>query len=156
MTVYLHEEDIPAGLFANGANVTVKGAVTGGGAATIAGATLEFQAAANEKVSFTAATNGTLKLDLAQSFVGTVAGLGSTDQIDLANFQFSGATISGVTGTGAVNTTTNVTVKDGTLNVTLHLFNQFAGEFAVNKSAYTLKTDGASTPGTLFELAPGH
>jgi hypothetical protein len=83
--------------------------------------------------------------------------LGNTDQIDLANFQFSGnPTISKVTGTGAVNTTTNVTVTDGALSVTLDLLNQLANEFAVNASAYTLKSDGASTPGTLFELTPGH
>jgi hypothetical protein len=83
--------------------------------------------------------------------------LGNTDQIDLANFQFSGGpTISKVTGNGTIGTTTNVTVTDGVLNFTLDLLNQFANQFVPNKSAYTLKSDGASTPGTLFELAPGH
>jgi hypothetical protein len=144
------------GLFANGANMTVVGAVTGGGAATVAGATLEFEAAAAANVTFTAAANGTLKLDLAQSYVGTVAGFGSSDQIDLADFAFPGATVKKVTGTGAAGTTTNVLVSDGALSVTLKLLNQFANEFAVDKTAYTLKSDGAATPGTLFELAPGH
>jgi hypothetical protein len=136
----------------------VTGAVSGGGAATIAGATLEFGAAAQEAVTFTAATNGTLKLDLAHSFNGTIAGFGSTDQIDLADIAFgSHSRVSNVTGTGAAGTTTDVFIYDGTRNLRLELLNQFANEFAVDKSAYTLKSDGAAgTPGTLFELAPGH
>jgi hypothetical protein len=36
------------------------------------------------------------------------------------------------------------------------LLNQFANEFAVDTSAYTLKSDRASPHGTLLELAPGH
>jgi hypothetical protein len=43
------------------------------------------------------------------------------------HFSFSGApTMSSVTGTGAAGTTTNVTVRDGSLNVTLALLNQYA------------------------------
>jgi hypothetical protein len=104
----------------------------------------------------------TLILDQAQTFAGTVAGLGSFgDEIDLANFKFASKPgITGVTGTGAAGTTTNVTVTDGALNATLHLLNQYANEFAVNANAYSLSSDhpGTSSAGTLFgvDLAPAH
>jgi hypothetical protein len=83
------------------------------------------------------------------------------DAIDLANFQFANKpSITGVTGTGAAGTTTNVTVTDGALTATLHLLNQYANEFAVNANAYSLTSDhpGSSSAGTLFsvDLAPGH
>jgi hypothetical protein len=107
-------------------------------------------------------TFGVLILDQAQTFSGTVAGLlpFGFDEIDLANFKFgNNPRITGVTGTGAAGTTTNVTITDGGLNATLHLLNQYANEFAVNANAYSLTSDnpGISSAGTLFtDLAPGH
>jgi hypothetical protein len=107
-----------------------------------------------------------LILGQAQTFAGTVAGMATQsstvfDAIDLANFQFANKpSITGVTGTGAAGTTTNVTVTDGALTATLHLLNQYANEFAVNANAYSLTSDhpGSSSAGTLFsvDLAPGH
>jgi hypothetical protein len=86
-----------------------------------------------------------LKLDAAESFSGTVAGLSSSDSIDLANFLFSdNPTITKVTGTAAAGTTTNVTIMDGTQSLVLKLVKAIAGEFAVNASAYSLSAD--STP----------
>ena len=137
-------------LFANGDNLTVTGAVTGSGVAAINGAVLEFGNAANAHVMFT--SNGTLKLDTAQNFTGTIAGLATTNAIDLANFVFSNDPhITKITGTGAAGTTTNVTISDGALTVTLHLLNQLAGQYAHDPSAYTLAIDGPNADaGTLF------
>jgi hypothetical protein len=105
-------------------------------------------------------------LNQAQTFAGTVAGMATTsssiyDAIDLANFQFANKpSITGVTGTGAVGTTTNVTVTDGALTATLHLMNQYANQYAVSANDYSLTSDhpGSSSAGTLFivDLAPGH
>jgi hypothetical protein len=144
-------------LLEQGGVLKIGGALSGTGQATIAGGTLELGAGvvATQTVTFAAGAAGTLKLDRAQSFAGTVAGLAAGDAIDLANFQFSKTpTIAGVTGTGAAGSTTVVTVVDGTLTEKLTLLNQFANQFAVSPSAYTLAAD--SNPlshGTLFRLA---
>jgi hypothetical protein len=107
-----------------------------------------------------------LTLEQAQTFAGTVAGLATEnstifDAIDLANFQFANhPSITSVTGSGAADTTTNVTVTDGSLNLTLNLLNQYMNQFAVNANAYSLTSDnpGSASAGTLFsvDLAPGH
>jgi hypothetical protein len=102
-------------LLASGATLDVTGAVTGSGTAEIGGnnAILEFGAVFSQKTTFDVGAIGQLKLDDAQDFSGTVAGLASDDSIDLANFQFSNnPTISKVTGTGGAGTTTNVTVHE--------------------------------------------
>ena len=147
-------------LLANGASLDITGPVTGNGTATISGtnAVLEFGAASAENSTFATGATGMFKLDAAQSLTGTVAGLANGDSIDLANFLFSGnPTIDSVTGTGNSGTTTNVTVKDGSLSATLQLFNQYANQFAVNSAAYSLTADN-NTPnhGTLFQLAAAH
>ena len=146
-------------LLANGGTLDIAGAVTGSGTATISGtnSVLEFGAASAENITFSAAIASMLKLDNPSSFTGTVAGLATGDSIDLTNFLFSGGpTIAGVTGTGAVGTTTNVTVHDqgGAQSVTLQLLNQSVSQFAVDPTAYSLVADN-STPnhGTLFQLA---
>ena len=146
-------------LLANGGTVDIAGAVTGSGTATISGtnSVLEFGAASAENTTFSAAIASMLKLDNPSSFTGTVAGLATGDSIDLTNFLFSGGpTIAGVTGTGAVGTTTNVTVHDqgGAQSVTLQLLNQLGSVFAVDPTAYSLVADN-NTPnhGTLFHLA---
>jgi len=56
-----------------------------------------------------------------------------------------------------MGSTTNVTVQDGSLTATLALLNQYANQFAVNASAYSLTTDSHTpNPGTLFQLATPH
>jgi hypothetical protein len=99
-----------------------------------------------------------LILDNPSAFSGTVAGLAAGDNIDLPNLAFgTNPIISNVTGSGAIGTTTNVTVADGATTFTLQLLNQYAGQFAVDASAYTLRADNQSaTPGTLFQLAAPH
>ena len=142
----------------NGATLDITGAVTGSGTATISGtnSVLEFGAASAESTTFSAAVDAMLKLDNASGFTGTVAGLATGDSIDLANFLFSGnPIIAGVTGTGAIGTTTDVTVHDqgGAQSVTLHLLNQSASQFAVDPTAYSLVADNnAPNHGTLFQL----
>jgi hypothetical protein len=69
------KNDYNANLFANGGNLTVTGAVTGSGSATINGAVLDLESAANVHAMFTG--SGTLKLGSAETFTGTVAGLGA-------------------------------------------------------------------------------
>jgi hypothetical protein len=113
-----------------------------------------------QTVDFDDSVHGVLKLDHAESFNGTVAGLSDTnnnvfDAIDMADFRFADTKITGVTGTGAKGTTTKVTVTDSVdhLTATLNLLNQFANQYAVNTHAYSLTADGAgSTAGTIFSV----
>jgi len=146
-------------LLANGGNLDFTGAVTGNGTATLNGANsiLEFGAASAENTTF-AGTDDILKLDNVSSFTGTVAGMAEGDGIDLTNFLFSNnPTVTGVTGTGAAGSTTNVTVHDGSLNATLELLNQYTNQFAVAPTAYSLVADN-NTPnhGTTLQLATAH
>ncbi len=132
---------------------------TGTGTATLSGtnAIVELKGTSSEKITF-ASTTAELKLDAPAGFSGTVAGMEDGDRIDLSSFLYSGTpTISSVTGTGAAGTTTDITIHDGSVNAMLLLLNQYANQFAVSSSAYTLTSDGTgSTPGTLFQLAAGH
>ena len=101
-------------LYANGGDVTVQGAVTGHGAALIAGtATLEFDAAVDASVSFAEVGAGTLALRDADHFSGTVAGFGTDDTLDLGDVTFGAGTTfvfaSDATGNGGV-----LSVSDGT------------------------------------------
>jgi hypothetical protein len=147
-------------LQSNGSTLDITGPVTGNGTATISGSNsvLEFGSASAENTTFAPGSTGILKLDNAPSFAGTVAGLASSDGIDLANFLFSNnPTVINVTGTGNAGSTTNVTVKDGSLAATLELFNQFANQFAIDAAAYSLSADNnAPNHGTLFQLAAAH
>src|SRR4029077_13286757 len=60
-------------LHADGGTIKINTAI-GGGNALIDGSTLEYVLASGEAVTFGAATGGTLKLDLASQFTGTLAG----------------------------------------------------------------------------------
>jgi hypothetical protein len=146
---------------ANGGNVAVEGALTGAGKVDIFSAcNVTLGSSASNGVIFEndSGNSGSLILDSAQGFIGTVAGFALGDSIDLENFQFSGnPKIAKVTGTGAAGTTTNVTITDGTQSVVLKLVNDVAGEFAVSAGAYSLTADSHSPiVGTLFELASVH
>ena len=117
-------------------------------------ATLELGGLTAQAVTFESGGGGggTLYLDNATDFSGTVTGLGQADSIDLADFAFSShPVITNVTGTGAAGSTTDVTIADGPLTTTLQLLNQYAGEYPTASTAYYLKSDNAgSSPGTLF------
>jgi hypothetical protein len=146
---------------ANGGNVTIGGNLTGSGQAEIFGnAAIELKGTASNGVTFETGSAGSLILDAAQSFTGTVAGLASGNSIDLKSFLAADTTITQVTGTGVIGTTTNVTVKDADPNnkvtLTLHLLNQYAGQFGISASDYALTPDHMPGNGTLFQLAAAH
>src|SRR5258707_12290512 len=82
-------------LWANGATLTVLGAVSGNGTATIDGVgTLDFEASTIANVVFGSGTGGTLKLGDSFHFNGTISGLGGSDVIDLAHVPSAAASIS--------------------------------------------------------------
>ena len=76
------------------------------------------------------------------------------DSIDLMDFKWGHTSIGSVTGGGAAGALTNVQIFDlaDNISVTLHLFNSTANEYLANANDYTLASDGASTPGTLFSV----
>ena len=142
----------------SGNSVDLLGVTTGGtGTLSGANASLEFGGATSDNILFNDAV-GRLVLDSASSFAGTVAGMASGDSIDMKNFLFSGAAIGSVTGSGAAGTTTDITLTDGGVTAMVALLNQYANQFAVNSSAYTLTADGTagSSAGTLLQLAAAH
>ena len=153
-------------LQANGGDIKISNAVSDGGSALISGSgQIEYSAASNENITFGSGATGELVLDHAESFSGTVAGLAaasstSFNAIDLTDFKFADTSITGVAGTGAQGTTTNVTLKDSSdgLTATIHLLNQFAGQFATTASAYTLASAQPASPtaGTLLTVVPSH
>jgi hypothetical protein len=143
--------------YGTGSSATVSGST---GHATFGGTSsvLAITGTSSENVYFNSGATGTLKLEAPAGFTGTVAGLADADAIDLTGFQYSGTpTISSVTGTGAAGTNTLVTITDDGISTQLALLNQYANQFGVTSSAYTLTADGTGTnAGTLFQLAPGH
>jgi Ca2+-binding RTX toxin-like protein len=64
-------------------SLALVGPVTGGGTVVIYGSTMEFGGASDANVQFTSTAIGTLKLDDASHFTGTVTGFGFGDTIDL-------------------------------------------------------------------------
>ncbi|MEM5389553.1 Ig-like domain-containing protein [Paraburkholderia phymatum] len=108
-------------LWANGGNLMVHGDVTGSGNAIISGAaTLEFGAASAVNATFADGAAGTLKLDQAAGFTGTVSGFAAGDTLDLADVLNSDHTTlsfaANATGTGGT-----LTVSDGvhTANISM-------------------------------------
>jgi Ca2+-binding RTX toxin-like protein len=112
-------------LWANGGDVTVNGDVTGGGDATLTGAaTLTFGAAADADVTF-GDGDGTLVLDQAAAFTGTVVGFGAGDTLALGDVGAgSGTPITwqaNDAGTGGT-----LTVSDGTTTASIEVVGQYA------------------------------
>ena len=130
--------DNSGSLWANGGNLTIDGAVTGNGTATISGAgTLEFAAASAEAVSFAAGSTGTLKLDNAASFTGTVSGLTTTTYVDFADLPWTQGqmTETFTPNSGSPTSGGKLTVSDGTQSDTINL----AGDYT--QSTWTLSQD---------------
>jgi hypothetical protein len=107
-------------LLADGGNLTFNGAVTGNGSATVSGAaTLEFAAASAENVNFATGSTGTLKLDDAAAFTGSVSGLTTTTYIDLADLSWAeGQMVASFVGDASGG---RLTVSDGTHSDTINL-----------------------------------
>jgi hypothetical protein len=131
-----------------GGGLVVNSAVSGGGNAEISGSSsLEFGAASDAKVSFEISATGTLKLDQAGAFAGTVAGFTGYDVIDLADLvDGSQATIG--YAANADNSGGTLTLGDAvqTHSVSLALLGQYAAA-----SDFAVASDGHG--GTLVTLA---
>jgi hypothetical protein len=99
-------------LWANGANLTIQGAVTGTGTATIDGTgILDFESSSAANVVFGSGTGGTLKLGDAFHFNGTITGFDGADVIDIEDLDSAAASISyqeNSAGTGG-----KLTISDG-------------------------------------------
>ena len=90
-----------------GGDISINGAVTGSGTATVGdGATLAFASAATSSVSFVADTMGVLQLGQAGAFTGTLTGFGPEHLLDLRDMQFNTAPQASFTGTAAGGTLT--------------------------------------------------
>ena len=114
-------------LWANGATLTVQGAVSGNGTATIDGiGTLDFEASTTANVVFGSGTGGTLKLGDSFHFNGTISGFGGSDVIDLANVAAANASISyheNTAGTGGT-----LAISDGAQTLELSLLGHYSAD----------------------------
>jgi len=123
-------------LWANGGNITVNGDVTGSGTAKIDGAaTLEFAGASSAGTTFDMGAAGTLKLDLAALFTGTVSGFAQGDKLDLVDIAMMNATSMNyaVSQDGSGGT---LTVTDGTHTANIGLLGQY------DPAGFQATTDG--------------
>ena len=114
-------------LWANGATLTVQGAVSGNGTATIDGlGILDFEASASVNVVFGSGTGGALKLGDSFHFNGTISGFGGADVIDLANVAAANASISyheNAAGTGGT-----LAISNGAQTLELSLLGHYSTE----------------------------
>jgi len=131
---------------ADGGNVTVNGAVTGNGTATISGSsTLEFAAASDANTTFAAGTTGTLKLDQAENFTGSISGFGAGDALDLTDIA-SGANLTVGYTANAAGTGGTLSISDGTHSASIALLGQFAS------AGFQVGSDAGS--GTMVTYTP--
>jgi len=120
----------------NQATLVLDGAVSGTGTLTIANsATLELAAAASEAVTFASGSTGKLKLDHSSSFTGTVAGLTTRNELDLADLKWvSGHMTASFSGTASGGT---LTVSDGSQTDKIALVGNYLN------SRWSLSRDGS-------------
>ena len=114
-------------LWANGANLTVHGDVSGNGTAIIDGSgTVDFGAASSANVVFGSGSAGLLKLEDSFHFNGTISGLKAAATIDLTDVNSATASIAyheNIQGTGGV-----LTVSDGTHAAQLSLLGHYSAD----------------------------
>ena len=134
------------GIVANGGNVSIAGNVNGAGTDTISGSSLldigsSVGGAAAQAVSFSTGSTGTFKIDNAQSFSGTLAGLATGRTLDLGNIAIGSAalTYTGSMTSGVLTVTDGTTVAKIKLNgnytqANFHLANDGAGHTDVTYS----------------------
>ena len=109
-----------------------------------AGATVELSSAFVGPVSFAGST-GTLQLDQAQSFTGTIAGFGGQDQIDLRDISFGANSTLGYLAKSN-NTGGDLTVTGGKHTANIALLGQYAA------ASFVMASDGHG--GTLITEPP--
>jgi large repetitive protein len=138
-------------IWAYGGNITINGALSGSGNATInGGATLELGAASSNDVTFAAEAAGTLTLDhaLTQPFSAVISGLDANDTVDLKDLNFTNGNITVSTSLLENGNTTLVVSNTSTQqSVTLTL----AGDYT--HSAWHFAQDSSGT-GTAFSNLP--
>jgi len=114
-------------LWANGASLTVQGAVSGNGTAMIDGSgTLDFEASSTANVLFGSGAAGTLKLGDSFHFNGTISGFGASDLIDLADVGSAAPSISyheNAAGTGGT-----LAISGGAQTVELSLVGHYSAD----------------------------
>ena len=128
-------------LWANGADITLNGSVTGGGTALIDGvATIEFEAASSANVTFDAEATGTLKLGDSFDFSGIISGFDGDDHLDLLDITFGeGTSVSYVENLDETGGT--LTVSDGVHTANISLLGDYSAdgfEFAADDTMGTL------------------
>jgi VCBS repeat-containing protein len=133
-------------LWANGGNITISGSATGTGDAIIDKAgVLELGAASSVDTTFAANATGTLKLDAASSYTGTVSGFGEGDTLDLADLIAGPSTAIAYTpnqdGTGGT-----LSITDGARAASI----QLSGEYSVD--SFHIASDAGT--GTLVSYLP--
>src|SRR5262249_3630896 len=136
-------------IWAHGGNITMNGAVTGSETAIISGsATLGFGAASSADITFAAEAAGTVTLQDAAGFTGTISGFSNNDHIDLTNISYSVASISNASYSSSTNITT-LAITDGTSTDAI----KFVGNYTIN-TAWHFSSDGHG--GTLLtDTLPG-
>jgi len=143
---------------ANGGNVAIAGNVNGAGTETISGASLldigsSVGGSAAQAVAFSTGSTGTFKIDNAQSFNGTLAGLATGRTLDLGNVAIGTATLSyaGTASNGVLtvsdgNIVSNIKLVGNYTQVNFHLANDGSGHTDVTYSG----------TGMLATPLPGH
>ncbi len=106
-----------------GGTLTVKGAVTGAGQATIDGGLLDFASSFNQNVTFSG-TTGVLELARSRGYTGAISGFstGGGTYLDLADIAFIGAGEASFSGTA---TSGVLTVSDGTRTAHITLIGDY-------------------------------
>jgi len=113
-------------LWANGGDVTIHGDVTGHGSASVSGhGAIEFGAASDANVGFASDASGTLTLDHATSFTGTLTGLSADDTLHFGDIAFSASTQVSYTA-NAAGTAGSLVVTDGTHTAQMTLVGQYS------------------------------
>ena len=117
-------------LEADGGFISVSGAATGAGSATIVGTgQIEFAGASSNSMKFTGSTGQMLILDDSVKYTGTVLGFSGSDKIDLADIASPGVSDSYSSGT--------LTVKDMAGHIA-HI--KFSGSYTL--ASFNLSDDG--------------
>jgi hypothetical protein len=143
---------------AAGGTLDLTGAVTGTGQASVQGAaTLEFGAAVglNEKVSF-AKGGGTLMLQDARQFAGSITGFGAGGRLDIDHFG-QGTTLAFQENNAG--TEGKLTLTDGSSKATIQLFGQYsAANFSLSQGSQgdSLVTFAPNPSATAVQFASGH
>ncbi len=132
-------------LAVTGGALTVNGAVTGAGVATINGGTLSFFSSFTQTVAFTGTTGG-LILAQARTYAGSISGFSLTGgtSLDLRDIAFVGAGEASFSGTAASGT---LIVSDGVHVAKIMLVGDFLA------SSFTASSDGHG--GVLIVDPPG-